>query len=572
MDDSSSGFQGFSEQRMRYERLTEAVKAYGPTPYSVFPVGSGFKVETSRGPRYLKRFRYGPRELMFVYYCLEYLRGRGFDQASRIYLTMAGHPYVELDGEVFYLRDWFECVEPDFADPGTLKACARLLAEMHAAGEGFAPPPDLSEVRLEYGSWLDKCILRLREIYGYAELAEEDSQGLKFDRRYAKSATLFLRQAEDAVRRMAELPLTETAKRERELGVICHRNFTPRQIVLDERARLKPLDFDNCTREIRLDDVAKFVRKAAYLDLDKARFILQCYGDARGRELDAGELGLIAAYLLFPREFWVIGRSRFEKDHRRERTLRRLIENVDNWGRFADGIGGLRTAVTAPVSALLAEDREETTGERPSLPEQFTFPDGPHQPLIPFPEDSAPAVRPLRLWRVDEVRIKPEHEEVSEVEKIAWQTPEPREQPVPEPEIGTVPARFPDGVEVGKAAAAAAGQPTAGVQLEPAPAEAVEEPIPVYAPAGEPAPAAGEPAPAAGEAAPAVAEATPAVLQVGPGIAEQPAAEALGAVAPGMELTGQEYRASRAAIATSRATVVWGRWPKPVAPKSEDRA
>ena len=75
MGNNSSGFgRGFGEQRVRYERLTEAVRAYGPSPYSVFPVGSGFKVETSRGPRYLKRFRYGPQELLFVYFCLEHMR------------------------------------------------------------------------------------------------------------------------------------------------------------------------------------------------------------------------------------------------------------------------------------------------------------------------------------------------------------------------------------------------------------------------------------------------------------------------------------------------------------------
>lgn len=591
----SDGDRDFGRRRTRYERLMDAMRAYGQVPQSMIPAGSGFKIESARGPRYLKRFRYGPQELWFIHYCLEHLRGRGFAPAPRVYMTLAGRPYVDVDGEVYYLQDWLELARPDFGDPGTLRACAELMAGLHRAGEGFSPPAELAGVRIQYGSWLDKCIKRLREIYGFGELAEDSTQGQKFDRRYARVAPVFYRQAEEAVRRLAELPLADLAEKERQAGTVCHRNFTPRNIALDDRSCLRILDFDNCACEIRLDDLARFIRRAAWLDLERAAFIVQSYGEARGRELSRDELALISAYLLFPREFWVVGRSRFHKHHRRERLLHRLAESAEDWGRFAEAVESLSTTVVQPT----VQPTEAGTPMPAGLPEDVPIPEGPEQPLVPLVVTSAPEPWTEPLWRVDEAGPQPKLEEVSVVEEPTGHVPDVLWPPgdEPEPGVGTVPAHFPEGVKpyvlpakakareaarraVEPPAAAPATAEPVSEPVEPAAAEPAEQPASEERVASEPAegdrPTEPTTAEVGVEAATLVAaapeaeemegpQAVPAAAETvegGPGVVEE-------AVPQDDDLPDEEYRTARGSLVTSGRTLVWGKWPKPIEPRGE---
>ncbi|MDP2872407.1 MAG: hypothetical protein Q8P31_07730 [Bacillota bacterium] len=422
----------FAKQRDRYLQTMDALGAYGWTPMNLIPVGSGFKVESPRGPRFLKRFRFGPQEICLVHDMLEHLRSRGFDDAPRIYLTRSGEPYVHLDGEILYLQDWYDLSRPDIGEPGTLRTAVEIMARMHQAGERFRPRPGLGGLRDDYGSWLDKSVERLRDLYGFAELADEGRRDSRFDSRYAKAAPAFCRQAEAAVRRLADSTLGDLAQTEREAGAVCHRNFTPRNLAMDSRMRLRLLDFDSSGLEIRLEDLAKFVRRAAGLDLERAAFILQSYGQARGRPLSREETELIGTYLLFPMEFWAVGKSRYQKDHRRNRTLRRLLESAEQRARFAKIVGGLDLPAE-PILVTLPGPGAVSGPEPVDTPD---VPDGPHLPATPVEPDQLEAI-PLDLLRMDAIDLPAgsfEEEAAPMLEETpiyqAWTEPEPEEEDV----------------------------------------------------------------------------------------------------------------------------------------------
>jgi CotS family spore coat protein len=401
----------FKRQRAAYEAMSEALEAYGWKPSSLITMGSGFRVETPLGPRFLKRFRYGPQEMSFVYDVVEHLRSRGFHNTPRIYLTRGGDPYVFAGGETLYLEDWHDLTPLDVNDPGTLSAVSTVMAVMHKAAEGYRPAGTLTGVRDNYGSWLEESVERLRDLYGFAELAEKERRTSKWDSRFARAAPAFCKQAEEAVRLLAESPLREIVRLEREAGAVSHGNFAPRNLALDTRMQLCVLDFDNCSREIRLDDLAKFISRAAALDLDRAAFIMQCYGQARGTPLSRDEITVIGAYLLFPSEFWAVGRSRFHRDHPRERALRRLIENGESLARFAAVVGGLTlppepVLVTVPgegpAEAAGAADGAAGAAAHAGPLQAPGIPDGPHLPAMPVEPDIVTAA-PIGLLRMDAV-------------------------------------------------------------------------------------------------------------------------------------------------------------------------
>jgi len=411
----------FAARRESYERLREAVRGYGFSP-ALIRAGSGYRVEGPTGPHFLKRFGHSPAEALFVYHGLEHLRSHGFPEAPRIHLTRDGRPFIAPGGELYYLQDWLDLTPADLTDPASLGAAVDLLCRMHRAGEGFTPPAELGDVRNDYGSWLDKCVGRLRELYSFAELAEDSRKESKFDARYAKASLGFARQAEEAVRRLADLPLARVAQRDRDAGALCHRNFTPGNLALDSRSRLRVLDFDSSAREIRLDDVAKFVRRAAGADADRAAFILERYAAGIGKALDETELGLLSAYLLFPMEFWSIGNSRFRKNRRRERALRRVLDAAEGWAAFSGALRELKldrpTTRTAPEGPhdVPASRATDATDPAPAMEaplsvqaaaEGMPVPDGPHLPSVPFDGPAGPPVSPEHLVRYDEVEVAP---------------------------------------------------------------------------------------------------------------------------------------------------------------------
>lgn len=508
----------FAARRQHYELLRQAVRAYGFVPGAMVRVGSGYRVEGPAGPRFLKRLNYGPAEATFIYHALEYLRRNGFAEAPRINLTTDGVPFIVPSGELYYLEDWYDVAPADLSDPSVLGGCVDLMARLHKAGVGFTPPEAIADVRNDYGSWLDKCVGRLREMYSFAELAEDGKRSSAFDNRYARVSLLFARQAEEAVRRLAELPLAEVAKQERHAKALCHRDFTARNLALDARSRIRLLDFDNIAREIRLDDVAKLLRRAAYLDVERAGFIVDRYGQAMGRALSSEELALISAYLLFPAEFWSVGSSRFRKNRLRERKLRRLVRDSEAWASFAMALADL----DVPRGELAGQDATRAAAERGRFPEHVALPDGPQLPSVPFTaeaEENSLAMPDIELVRFDHQGDK-RVEQTEEVASIVtcredWIGEESHDEPV----------EVPAPIEVN---AQPEEETWAGAQL-PEGAEPWVEPIQ------------------------AAAEGT-----------ALPAAEAdlSPVVASPVEDSG-EYLEARRQLITSASTIVWGKWPKP---------
>lgn len=383
----------FAARREGYGRMREAVSQYGISPGTLVRAGSGYRVDGPAGPYFLKRFAFSPAEARLMYEILEHLRAAGMGQVPRVRLTQEGQPFAAPGGDIFYLQEWHDLAAADLADPATLAAATDLLSELHLAGRGFRPSAETAGVRDDYGSWLPRCISRLRDMYSFAELAEDHRKESRFDARYAKASLAFSRHAEEAVRRLAELPLGRLAEREREAGAVCHRNFSPRNLALDGGSRLRALDFDHAGPEIRLVDLAKFVRRAGAMDPDRTAFILERYSQGTGLALGETELGLLSAHLLFPAEFWAVGNSRFRKNHRRERALAKVLDQGEAWAAYANAVRHLRLPPAQEGPVLPSGPPPPELGLE--LPEPAGL------PRMDLSMTSLPPAAPLALARID---------------------------------------------------------------------------------------------------------------------------------------------------------------------------
>jgi spore coat-associated protein S len=615
----------FAARREGYERMREAISHYGFAPGALVRVGSGYRVEGPAGPYFLKRFAFSPTEAKLMHEILEHLRIRGLPQVPRIHLTRDGQPFVSPGAEVYYLQDWLDLAPADLNDPATLATAVDLLSSLHRAAEGFLPSPETTGVREHYGSWLNKCVSRLRDMYSFAELAGDHRKESRFDARYAKASLQFDRQAEEAVRRMADLPLGRLADREREAGAVCHRNFSPRNLAMDGRSRLRLLDFDNAGREIRLEDLAKFVRRAGAQDLDRTAFILERYSQATGQTLGETELGLLSAHLLFPTEFWAVGNSRFRKDHRRERALGSILDRAEGWGAYANSVRQLKLPRVAGELVLPAFG---TAGPAPrpaadpspapgSAAAGLGAADGP-APELPLPADlpaipvfmtERPPAEPLPLARLDleaarrQLALPQEPKDAAADGRLAragrkednmdldsdrrpggqepempaaqpgWETevakyvaPAAREQEVAEANVDSTIAAGAGAVADASvvAGAVAAVMAAAGGSGAAAPGQPVAAAFDL--------PVASPPDASAAALAPGAAAAEPLApahrfFDAAPAVAEAAEFTAPEPMTP-PEPTRAEFAEQRRQMASRASTIVWGKWPKPKPPSA----
>jgi len=355
------------------------------------PLRSGFLLKTREGAYHLKRFRYHEDDLWFVHDALAHLRNGGFRQVPELLPTREDRPFTNREGHIFYLVAWRPGGELDTTNPLALRQACRVLASLHLAARGFSPAPDLSAARVQWGDWRDKFRRRLEELVHYSAVARELRRESRFARRFSRHAQRFIDCGRRALESLDTLRLPERAEVARRRGELAHRDYIPANLIYHEGS-VWPVDFDNCACEIHLDDLAKFVLRAAGGELDRARFILQAYSQIL--PLDDEDIALIAAYLRFPHRLWSLARHRFDGGKSRKQALKALTRGLEAWLGFVDALGNIDAAsLRRGTGAGTPCPSRESPAQGPPAPEPQT--EAPRRQAPPPGAAPAPAAPPV---------------------------------------------------------------------------------------------------------------------------------------------------------------------------------
>ena len=228
------------------------------------------------------------------------LRENGFANISRCYPTLEGEPFYRQDGTLYILEDVLPqgTLAEDCAE--TFLQGAETLGEMHAAAKGLAS---------EAAHWEKN---RLPQLY-----AKRRSELAKVRRRNDKRGSydaidlLLLQYYEPYMERAAEAEellcrggYAEAVARTAQEGGFCHNAYKGEALRQETDGRIFVGNFDKCSAELPLADLAAYIRRYFKKTEGTAAGIsamLERYG--RHCPLSERDMILLQGMLLYPEKF-----------------------------------------------------------------------------------------------------------------------------------------------------------------------------------------------------------------------------------------------------------------------------
>ncbi len=243
---------------------------------SVLHLGNGTKAYA------LKCVNYAPEKLMFLAGVQQFMEVRGFANFARMVPNLAGEYFVKIGQENYCLMEWIPGRESAFKDHNDLFTYISVVANLHKLTRGFGgEPQNLSE------KWSGS----LQELKAGGE------------RRFSGELhNLLSRAIEFGQIALSFLQKPEVLKSACRSLVVCHKDLTYRNLLIDANNQGYLIDFDYAKADRPVRDLAQFLRKAwkqNAWDTDLGLRLLAFY--AKDNLLTNGDLGLLLAYLYFPR-------------------------------------------------------------------------------------------------------------------------------------------------------------------------------------------------------------------------------------------------------------------------------
>ena len=360
-----------------YPSVLAVARGYGLEVTNYLATPGGYLLEATDGKYWLKPFAGSEKELSYVVAASEHLRRRGFPYLCRCLRLQDGAPGIRFRRVLFHLVEAPPGPSPELRSHEELRAAGARLAWLHLAARAFEPPPALLAVRSEWGSCERVFKERLLDLYDFQETAVDRPRQTRFDALYLEHFNDFVDAAREAVDIVAELPLARMIAASRAERQLCHGDFTPAALAVDQQGELVVADLEMVRFDLRALDVAELIRATAECDSERAEAVLTGYHAAFPLSMD--DFLLVEAYLRFPQEYWRAANAYYREGIN---SRARLVETVANYAavrRFLDAFH--RLGDRFPPEAV---DPTEATAAPLSAPE------APVPPAIaePFPVEA----------------------------------------------------------------------------------------------------------------------------------------------------------------------------------------
>lgn len=258
-----------------------------------------FMIKGAGGDRILKELRIGAEQAKLIAELLTYLNGSGL--TPKLIRTETGAAYFWIKGNRYLLTSYLPGRSADYHKVGDLQAAIRAMAEFHRLSGEFLKSRLLScsVLKFEPGPIWRK---RLREM----EICRDRAIRLRdnWSREYLRFWRLFWNQAIKAIEEI-ESPGPKQPK------VICYHDWAFHNLIIhNERAAL--IDFDYIIADQPVHDRANLISRYLRLNWWSHDALLKAlWNFDRFYPWKSGELRELRIYLMFPYEYWILGREYF---------------------------------------------------------------------------------------------------------------------------------------------------------------------------------------------------------------------------------------------------------------------
>ena len=261
---------------------------------------TGLICRTDQGIRELKKPRGSADSLRLAFRVKEQLWKNGFCNISRMYQTLEGEPFYRYDGVLYMLEDPMPAEAMPEENLAAFLCGADLLGQMHKGARGL---------QTEAEQWDRE---RLPKLYAKrrGELAKMrrrndrsgcyDTIGLLLLEHYEQ----YMERAEEAEELLQKGSYGKALEEAAARGAFCHNAYKGEALRLEKDGKVFVGNFDKCSREIPLADVAFYLRRYMKKTAGDAAGVwemLESYG--RHCPLSDGDLIILQGMLVYPEKF-----------------------------------------------------------------------------------------------------------------------------------------------------------------------------------------------------------------------------------------------------------------------------
>lgn len=282
----------------------------------VVPLRNVYVLYTNRGTKIFKKLSYGKERFRFIYKSLDYVK-RKYPYAIEFEKSSADEHSIDYEGEVYVLINGIEGRECEVYNPVDMGRAASALAGLHLASFGIVDelPSELmsKEENVSLGKF--KVILR-RDLEFIANLQERLKEFInynEFDKLFDSSVDEIKKALQKSLELIEDSAYKELC-RSKESVALCHGDLAHHNIII-KGVEVWFLDFDYCTIDLRVKDIADFIDKSikgSGYDMDKCRDIIVNY--EKIASLTSQEMSLMYIYLMYPRDLISILRGYYNKE------------------------------------------------------------------------------------------------------------------------------------------------------------------------------------------------------------------------------------------------------------------
>jgi len=298
-----------------------------------------FCLHTPQGRKCLKRFKFSKAELIFSYQAIEHLAANGFRGVARFLPTRSRQPYLEAEGELYFLTDWVSGHHCDYRNPQELALAAATLARLHLASRGFTPPEGCPE-KIRWGRWPEIFRHRTEELKEFLSMAQKNKPANRLNRLYARYFPYYMRQAQQALALLEKSCYLRLCEEEKKQQSFCHHDFANHNVIITPQREVYVVDFDYAICDLRAHDLSSLLCRAArhqHWTPSLIAFVLEAY--EKISPLVPGEIEVMHAFLTFPQDFWQLGVWLYlekvkPEDSRIQRRIEQISREMANRARF----------------------------------------------------------------------------------------------------------------------------------------------------------------------------------------------------------------------------------------------
>lgn len=288
-----------------------------------------YKVESSGGPKCLKKVYFDESNLLFVYSIIQWFYINGI-KVPKLLPTSSKDRYVNYNNSLFILTDWIDGRKCDYDIDEDICKVAYNLGRMHVSSCNFNPING-SFIRRDDTDWYKTFNRRYLQLLQFNNFAFRQKN--EFNSKYLSTFEYFEKKACHALRILSGINNNELIYPAEKQNSICHLDYVNKNLIFTPSGELYVIDFDKSKIDIPIHDLGTFLKRILKRDKTSWDFniltmTLENYEKAR--ELTLIEFLGLFSFLEFPQKYWKISRDYFSsRNEYSKKILTTMISRVN---------------------------------------------------------------------------------------------------------------------------------------------------------------------------------------------------------------------------------------------------